>query len=59
MPKRTFSRDFKLELMRQVTAGLQRPAHLGRQHQRAASTLSPLLVLASLGTPTHGSAGVH
>ena len=59
MPTRTFSRDVKLDLVCQLSAGLQRPAHLSREHQRATSTGSPLLVLASLGAPRHGSAGVH
>ncbi len=59
MPTRTFSRDFRLDLVRQRTASLQRLAHLRREHQRAASAVSPLLVLASLGNPSHNSAGVH
>ncbi|MBW3634018.1 MAG: transposase [Chloroflexi bacterium] len=41
MPRgRTFSREFKLELMHQLASGAQRPAQMCREHGLANSVLS-------------------
>jgi transposase len=40
MPGRTFSRDFKLEVVRQVAEGHKRPAQACREYQLAASVLA-------------------
>ncbi len=40
MPRRTFSRTFKLDLVRQVAAGAVRPAQLCRDYGLSPSTLS-------------------
>ena len=40
MPRgRTFSREFKLELMHQLASGARRPAHLCREHGLAEGVL--------------------
>jgi transposase len=39
MPRRNYSRQFKLECCRQVTAGQKRPAQLCREHNLAESVL--------------------
>lgn len=40
MPGRTFSRDFKLEVVRQVVDGHKRPAQACREYQLADSVLA-------------------
>lgn len=40
MPGRTFSRDFKLEVVRQVEAGHKRPVQACREYQLADSVLT-------------------
>jgi transposase len=40
MPGRTFSRDFKLEVVRQLAEGHKRPAQVCREYQLADSVLS-------------------
>jgi transposase len=40
MPGRTFSRDFKLEVVRQVAEGHKRPAQVCREYQLADSVLA-------------------
>lgn len=40
MPGRTFSREFKLEVVRQIAEGLKRPAQACREYQLADSVLS-------------------
>ena len=40
MPGRTFSRDFKLEVVRQLAEGHKRPAQVCREYQLADSLLS-------------------
>jgi transposase len=40
MPGRTFSREFKLEVVRQLAEGHKRPAQVCRDHQLADSVLS-------------------
>src|SRR5215212_6583155 len=40
MPGRTHSREFKLEICRQLEAGLKRPSQVCREHQLANSMLS-------------------
>jgi transposase len=40
MPGRTFTREFKLELVRQLAAGAQRPAQACREHGLANSVLA-------------------
>src|SRR5690242_15307804 len=40
MPGRTFSRDFKLEVVRQIAEGYKRPAQICREYQLADSVLS-------------------
>jgi transposase len=39
MKRRTFTREFKLELVQQVTSGEKRPAQVCREHQLAESLL--------------------
>jgi transposase len=39
MARRTFSREFKLEVVRQLTSGEKRPSQLCREHQLAESLL--------------------
>ena len=41
MPGRTFSRHFKLEVVRQIASGTKRPAQLYRQYASAESVLQP------------------
>lgn len=40
MPGRTFSRDFKREVVRQIADGCKRPAQVCREYQLADSVLS-------------------
>lgn len=40
MPKRVHSREFKLEIMRQLATGQKRPAQVCREHGLADSVLS-------------------
>ncbi|HEY7122524.1 MAG TPA: transposase [Ktedonobacterales bacterium] len=40
MPGRTFSRDFKLEVVRQLAEGHKRPAQVCREYQLADSVLA-------------------
>ncbi len=40
MPGRTFSREFKLNVVRQVTTGAKRPAQVCREHHLAESVLA-------------------
>ena len=40
MRGRTFSREFKLEVVRQLTSGAKRPAQLCREYQLAESVLA-------------------
>lgn len=40
MPGRTFSRDFKLDLVRQLASGTKRPAQVCREHNLSDSVLS-------------------
>ncbi len=40
MPRRTYSRAFKLDLVRRVTTGTARPAQLCRDYGMSLSTLS-------------------
>lgn len=40
MPGRTFTREFKLEVVRQLAAGTKRPAQICREQQLADSVLS-------------------
>lgn len=40
MPGRTFSRDFKLEVVRQLAEGQKRPAQVCREYELADSVLS-------------------
>ena len=40
MPGRTHSREFKLEICRQLDAGIKRPCQVCREHQLANSMLS-------------------
>jgi|SRR5579859_5019630 len=40
MPGRTFSREFKLEVVRQLAEAYKRPAQVCRKHQLADSVLS-------------------
>ena len=37
MPGRTFSREFKLEIARQLAQGMKRPAQICREHELADS----------------------
>ncbi len=39
MPGRTFSREFKLEICQQISAGEKRPAQVWREHQLTPSLL--------------------
>jgi transposase len=39
MPGRTFSREFKLEVCQQISAGEKRPAQVCREHNLASSLL--------------------
>jgi transposase len=40
MPGRTFTREFKLDVVRQIQNGLKRPAQLCREHSLSESVLS-------------------
>jgi transposase len=40
MPGRTFTREFKLEVVRQLAAGMKRPAQICREQHLAESVLS-------------------
>ena len=40
MQRRTFSREFKLEVVRQLASGAKRPAQVGREYGLAESALS-------------------
>ena len=40
MPGRTFTREFKLEVVRQLAAGTKRPAQMCREHQLSDSLLA-------------------
>ncbi len=40
MPGRTFSREFKLEVVRQLASGARRPAQVCREYQLAESVLN-------------------
>ena len=40
MPGRTFSREFKLHVVRQVSSGAKRPAQVCREHHLAESVLA-------------------
>lgn len=40
MPGRTFTRDFKLEIVRQLVNGTKRPAQVCREHQLSDSLLA-------------------
>jgi len=40
MPGRTFTREFKLDIVRQIQNGLKRPAQVCREHSLSQSVLS-------------------
>jgi len=40
MERRTFTREFKLDVVRQITSGEKRPSQLCREHQLAESLLA-------------------
>ena len=40
MPGRTFTREFKLEIVRQLASGAKRPAQVCREHQLSDSLLA-------------------
>lgn len=40
MGRRTFTREFKLDIVRQITSGEKRPSQLCREHQLAESLLA-------------------
>lgn len=40
MPGRTFTREFKLEIVRQLANGIKRPAQVCREHQLSDSLLA-------------------
>lgn len=42
MRGRTFAREFKLDLVRQIASGAKRPAQVCREHQLGESVLSGL-----------------